>query len=164
MKSTSAADRILAAATVSRGTKKPRLGLTIQFATGEKPLPRSAEIRAWAKGALARDAEITMRFVDEAEASRLNREFRGRDHATNVLTFAYDNAAPLSGDIVFCAPVVAREAAEQGKALASHYAHLVIHGLLHLQGYDHEREADAAEMEAIEKTILRRLGFPDPYA
>jgi probable rRNA maturation factor len=96
----------------------------------------------------------------------LNQRFRGKDYPTNVLSFVYDvpEEAGLVGDLVLCAPVVAREAAEQGKPLAAHYAHLIVHGMLHLQGYDHEDEAQAAEMEALERDVLGRLGFPDPYA
>lgn len=106
-----------------------------------------------------------MRFVKEDEGRQLNRDYRGKDYATNVLTFAYDaDPSPtLSGDIVLCAPVIAREAREQGKPLAEHCAHMVVHGMLHLQGYDHEGEGEATAMEAVERFILRRLGFPDPY-
>jgi len=104
-----------------------------------------------------------VRYVGESEGRRLNREFRGRDHATNVLSFVYE-AKPLAGDIVICAPVVAREARTQGKALDAHHAHLVIHGALHLQGYDHDRSArEAAAMEKRERALLAKLGFPDPY-
>ena len=105
---------------------------------------------------------VTLRYVAEAEGRRLNREFRGKDYATNVLTFIY-SARPLEGDIVICAPVVAREAKAQGKALAAHHAHLLVHGLLHLQGMDHERAADAQLMERRERKILASLGFEDPY-
>jgi len=101
--------------------------------------------------------------VAEAEGRRLNRRYRGKDYATNVLTFVY-STKPLEGDVVICAPVVAHEAREQGKAIRAHYAHLLLHGLLHLQGYDHERKADAARMEARERRILRALGFGDPYS
>ena len=101
--------------------------------------------------------------VAAAEARRLNRDFRGKDYATNVLTFVYGDT-PLAGDIVICAPVVAREAREQGKAVAAHWAHLVVHGLLHLQGHDHERDDEARRMERREKRILAGLGFADPYA
>lgn len=116
------------------------------------------------------DAEVTIRFVEEGEGRRLNRDYRGKDYATNVLTFAYDAApaphltALLCGDIVLCAPVISREAVEQGKPLADHCAHMVVHGMLHLQGYDHEHEGEATAMEAVEGFILRRLGFPDPYS
>jgi probable rRNA maturation factor len=111
---------------------------------------------------LSRPAEVTLRFVAEGEGRRLNREYRGRDYPTNVLTFVYA-ASPLAGDIVVCAPLVAREAREQGKSPEAHYAHLVVHGLLHLQGHDHEEEAEAARMERRERRILLALGFEDPY-
>jgi probable rRNA maturation factor len=110
------------------------------------------------------DAEVTIRIVGAAEGRRLNREFRGRDSATNVLTFPYPDRQPLAGDIVLCAPVVKREAEEQGKRLAAHYAHLTVHGMLHLQGYDHERTAQAVAMERLESEIVTRLRYPDPYA
>jgi probable rRNA maturation factor len=113
---------------------------------------------------LREDAEITVRLVAESEARRLNRDYRGKDYATNVLTFVYEDGPCLTGDIVLCAPVIAREAREQRKALAAHYAHLVVHGALHLQGYDHEAKEDARQMEALESTILKRLGFSNPYA
>ena len=112
---------------------------------------------------MARPAEVTLRFVAEAEGRRLNREFRGRDYATNVLTFVYA-ARPLAGDVVICAPVVAREARAQARPVDAHYAHLVVHGMLHLQGYDHEREREAVRMEGRERRILASLGFADPYA
>jgi probable rRNA maturation factor len=113
---------------------------------------------------LIHDATVTVRFVDAIEGRALNAEFRGKDYATNVLTFVYDDENPRAGDVVLCAPVVRREAAAQGKPLADHHAHLVVHGMLHLQGFDHERHADAAVMEARETAILATLGLPDPYA
>lgn len=148
----------------------PRLQLTVQYAVAQRDgLPSRVELKRWAQAALMHDAEVTIRFVEEDEGRRLNRDYRGKDYATNVLTFAYDaaptphRAAPLCGDIVLCAPVIAREAIEQGKPLAAHFAHMVVHGLLHLQGYDHAQEGEATAMEAVEGFILRRLGFPDPY-
>jgi len=117
-----------------------------------------------AAAALERDADVTLRFVDGREGRALNRRYRGRDRATNVLPFVYDDGVSLSGDIVLCAPVVSKEARAQHKTLRAHYAHLVIHGMLHLQGYDHERDDDAARMEAREIVLLRDLGFDDPYA
>lgn len=116
------------------------------------------------QAALERPANVTLRFVGESEGRMLNRRYRGRDHATNVLTFVYDDVASLAGDIVLCAPVVRREARVQHKTLTAHYAHLVIHGMLHLQGYDHERDEDAARMEARERVLLARLRYRDPYA
>jgi probable rRNA maturation factor len=105
-----------------------------------------------------------VRYVAESEARRLNREFRGRDYATNVLTFIYAAGDALAGDVVICAPVVAREARAQGKALRAHHAHLLVHGLLHLQGLDHEASAAARRMERREREVLALLGMPDPYA
>lgn len=143
-----------------------KLSLSIQYASAEPGLPTRAELRVWAKAALITDAAATLRIVDLDEGLALNRDYRGQDHATNVLTFAYGaelDGDPMSGDIVLCAPVVAREAAEQGKPLASHYAHLTVHGMLHLQGYDHELEQEALAMEAVESFIMKRLGYPDPY-
>lgn len=138
--------------------------LAIQRASRATHVPSDRLLRRWARAALARPAAVTLRYVGEAEGRRLNREYRGRDHATNVLTFVY-SPRPLEGDIVICAPVVAREARTQGKSLRAHHAHLLVHGLLHLQGYDHERgPREAARMEKRERVILGRLGFADPYA
>lgn len=140
--------------------------ISIQRASRAAHIPSDRRIRAWARAALTRKAAVTLRFVAEAEARRLNREFRGKDYATNVLTFVYEarRGGLLSGDVVICAPVVAREARAQSKAADAHYAHLVVHGLLHLQGMDHDRgAADASRMEARERRILRSLGFDDPY-
>ena len=143
--------------------RQPRLALTVQHATAHR-LPSRAALRRWLTAALVRDARVTLRFVDGNEGRALNRRYRGRDRATNVLTFVYDDGASLQGDIVLCAPVVQKEARAQRKTLAAHYAHLVIHGMLHLQGYDHERDAGAARMEAREIALLRGLGYADPYA
>jgi probable rRNA maturation factor len=137
--------------------------LTIQRLSRATHIPSDAMLRRWARAALDRTATVTLRIVAATEARRLNRQFRGKDYATNVLTFAYDGEA-LSGDIVLCAPVVAREAAEQGKPVAAHWAHLVVHGLLHLQGHDHEHDGDARRMERKERRVLHALGFADPYA
>ncbi len=112
---------------------------------------------------MQQELHCTIRIVDEIEGRKLNHDFRGKDYATNVLTFVYDDTEPLSGDIVFCAPVVEREAAEQGKQAIAHYAHLTVHGVLHLQGYDHASEVDAAEMEALETALMVKLGYPAPY-
>jgi probable rRNA maturation factor len=137
--------------------------VVVQRASRAPHIPPDATVRKWMRAALANTARVTVRYVGEAEGRRLNREFRGKDHATNVLSFAYEEK-PLAGDIVICAPVVAREAAAQGKAIAAHHAHLLIHGALHLQGYDHEGSAHAAAaMEKRERAILAKLGFPDPY-
>lgn len=136
--------------------------LAIQRASRASHIPTDARLRRWARATLPA-ATVTLRFVAEAEGRRLNREFRGKDYATNVLTFVY-GASPLVGDVVICAPVVAREARAQKKVVDAHYAHLLVHGLLHLQGHDHEEEAPAARMERRERAILRTLGYPDPYA
>ncbi|MEP7261663.1 MAG: rRNA maturation RNase YbeY [Usitatibacter sp.] len=141
------------------------LTLQVQRATRARHLPSDRMLRAWARAALTRDARVTLRYVNAAEGRRLNRDFRAKDYATNVLTFVYAEGRRLSGDIVICAPVVMREAREQGKDLEAHHAHLVVHGLVHLQGMDHEASnAEAQKMEQRERSILRRLGFPDPYA
>jgi probable rRNA maturation factor len=138
--------------------------MTVQSAVDAEILPARATLRRYAQAALERDAQVTLRIVDGREGRALNRRYRGRDYATNVLTFVYDDGMSLAGDIVLCAPVVAREARAQRKTQKAHYAHLVIHGMLHLQGYDHERDDDAAAMESREIALLRTLGFEDPYA
>jgi probable rRNA maturation factor len=154
------------------GIARPRLRLAVQYAVSARGLPTPALLRRWAKAALERDAVLALRLVGAAEGRRLNAQYRGKDYATNVLTFVYDgvgtNAAtdadPLSGDLVLCVPVVRREAREQGKTLAQHCAHLVVHGMLHLQGYDHDRDRTARRMEARETALLATMGIPDPYA
>lgn len=135
----------------------------VQYATGSSTVPTRPQFRRWVKAALMQQAEIVLRLVDEAEGRELNRQFRGKDYATNVLTFVYDDMQPLTGDIVLCAPVVSQEAQQQHKDLLAHYAHLTVHGVLHLQGYDHIEDADAAEMEQLETRILATLGYADPY-
>jgi probable rRNA maturation factor len=142
------------------------LALSLQL---PDPVHRSAlprhRVARWLRAALAATpAELTVRIVGEAEGRALNREFRGKDYATNVLTFDYQRAPVVVADLVLCAPVVEREAAEQGIGLDAHYAHLLVHGALHAQGFDHERAKDAAAMEARESAILAGLGFADPYA
>lgn len=140
--------------------------LTLQYVADFPGTPSRSQFRRWVDAALMRNAEIAeivLRIVDEDEGRELNRHFRGKDKATNVLTFVYDEFRPLSGDIVLCAPVVISEAQQQQKDLAAHYAHLTVHGVLHLQGYDHEHEADAAVMEQLETDIITQLGYADPY-
>lgn len=146
------------------GGEAPALKLAIQSGVDPARLPRRPTLRRWALVALERDASVTVRFVGEREGRELNLRYRGRDRATNVLTFVYDDGVSLEGDIVLCAPVILKEARAQRKTLAAHYAHLVIHGMLHLQGYDHERDTDAAAMERRETTLLRSLRYRDPYA
>jgi len=145
-----------------------QLTLSLQFARDatqhRAQLPRH-KVARWIRHALAMDAEITVRIVGAEEGQQLNRDYRHKDYATNVLTFDYAPAPVVMADLVLCAPVVAREAAELGKPLAEHYAHLLVHGALHAQGWDHETsEADAEAMEAHETALLARLGFADPYA
>jgi probable rRNA maturation factor len=149
------------------------LQLSLQFGTlankEELALHRAAlprhSVARWIRHALALDAEITVRIVDAEEGQALNREYRKKDYATNVLTFDYTQEPVVTADLVLCAPVVAREAAENGKSLKDHYAHLLVHGTLHAQGWDHETsEEDANEMEAYETAILAELGIADPYA
>lgn len=134
----------------------------IQIISRLRGLPTAAQLRRWLAAAIATPAEITLRVVNGAEARVLNRDYRSRDYATNVLTFAY-GGAPLVADIVLCAPVLAREAREQGKPLLAHYAHLCIHGALHATGMDHQKRAQAVRMEAREVEILGSLGFDNPY-
>ena len=140
----------------------PKLSLAVQYAVEAAGLPTRAQVRKWVKAALASDAEITVRFVDEEEGRSLNHDYRSKDYATNVLSFIY-SSTPVQGDLVICAPVVAREAQDQGKVIDAHYAHLIVHGVLHLQGFDHEIEAEAEKMEAHETEIVIKLGYPDPY-
>ena len=171
--------------------KPHKISLVVQYASSSRLVPKRAQLRRWISAALKRDAHITLRIVDEPEGRKLNNEYRGRDYATNVLTFVYDDAEstpqppnpsrpplvrggvmkgpggvalqPLHGDMVICAPVVEKEAAEQHKDLLAHYAHLSIHAALHLQGYGHEDEKDAAAMESLETALMLKLRYPDPY-
>jgi probable rRNA maturation factor len=146
-------------------TKPHRLSLAVQYASADGDVPTRSQFRRWIAAALQQDAQITLRIVDEAEGRELNRDYRGKDYATNVLTFVYDDVpAPLTGDFVLCAPVVAREARDQGKDLKAHYAHLVVHATLHLHGYDHEDAREAEEMEKMETALMAKLRYPDPYA
>ncbi len=140
-----------------------KLSLSVQYASNAKKLPTRQQFRRWVKAALEQDVQIALRIVDEIEGRALNHSYRGKDYATNVLTFVYDEAEPLYGDVVICAPVVAREAEEQAKDLLAHYAHLTIHAALHLQGYDHENNRDAERMEARETALMIKLRYPDPY-
>ena len=146
-----------------------QLTLSLQFgrfdgaAAHRAVLPRH-KVARWIRHALAADAEITVRIVGEDEGRQLNRDYRHKDYATNVLTFDYTQEPLVTADLVLCAPVVEREAREQNKSLEEHYAHLLVHGTLHAQGWDHETSAeDADEMEELETDIMRKLGFADPY-
>jgi probable rRNA maturation factor len=164
---------------------RPQLSMQIQLGDGVEALPVSRpQLRRWAQAALERDAALTLRFVSEAEGRALNRKYRDQDHATNVLTFAYpidpvhenlhegtplsihkkvNGAPPAQADILICIAVVAAEAAEQKKSLNHHLAHLVIHGALHAQGWEHDEEEQAQKMEAVETQLLARFGISDPY-
>ncbi|MDD2915798.1 MAG: rRNA maturation RNase YbeY [Gallionella sp.] len=139
------------------------LSLSVQYASTAPDMPTRAQLRRWIKTALQKDVQMTLRIVDETEGRELNSNYRGKDYATNVLTFVYDDAATVSGDVVICAPVVEREAGAQHKDRLAHYAHLAIHAALHLQGYDHENDTEAAQMEALETALMVKLHYPDPY-
>ena len=147
-----------------------QLQLSLQFgpsaeAAAHRELLSRSRVTRWIRHALAVDAEITVRIVDAEEGRKLNREYRKKDYATNVLTFDYQQEPTVMADLVLCAPVVEREAREQNKTLEEHYAHLLVHGTLHAQGWDHETsEEDAEEMEAYETDIMKEMGFEDPYA
>ncbi len=147
----------------------PQLTLSLQFSQLSDPAPHRAalprhKVARWLRHALDANGEFTVRIVDAEEGQALNRDYRQKDYATNVLTFDYAQEPVVMADLVLCAPVVAREAAEQGKTLQQHYAHLLVHGALHAQGWDHETsEADAEDMEAREIEILAALGLPNPY-
>ena len=141
------------------------LSLSLQFADPtDRALVTRHRVARWLHAALKRPAEITVRIVDADEGRALNREYRGKDYPTNVLTFDYQREPTVVADLVLCAPVVRREADEQALALVDHYAHLVVHGALHAQGHDHQRAADAVVMERRESEILKALGVADPYA
>jgi len=145
--------------------RRARLSLSIQYAVAGEDLPARSVLRRWAAAALAKDAVVTLRFVDTTEGEALNRGYRRKSGPTNVLSFVYDDRpGVVHGDVVLCFPLLRQEAAEQGKPLAAHCAHLVVHGMLHLQGYDHGRADEAATMETREVAILAALGVADPYA
>jgi probable rRNA maturation factor len=149
----------------------PEFSLSVQFASEADALPSRAQIRRWVAAALEHAAEITVRIVDAEEAQALNQDYRDKSYVPNVLTFEYgeighdeSGRGVLGGDVVICAPVVEREAREQGKPLNDHYAHMTIHGVLHLQGYDHIDPAEAEIMESREVAILKRFHLPNPYS
>jgi probable rRNA maturation factor len=146
-------------------TARPALQLSLQFADRRHraELPRH-QVARWMRAALDAPAQMAVRIVDSDEAQNLNRDWRGKDYATNVLTFDYEREPVVVADLVLCAPVVEREAHAEGKRVVAHYAHLLVHGVLHAQGWDHERLLDARRMERRETEILLALGFDDPYA
>lgn len=150
----------------------PRLGLVVQDATVDGATPPAADLLSWARASVdsRRDSreELVIRLVDADESAELNHTYRGKQGPTNVLSFAFEPPPgiaemPHIGDLVICQSVVEREARDQGKAVEAHYAHMVVHGVLHLRGYDHQTETEARTMEALETRILDQLGFPDPY-
>ncbi len=155
----------------AKSKPQPALSLSVQY-----PDPRLQTaitrpmVRRWVKAALLAPAELTIRFVDAEEGRVLNRDYRAKDYATNVLTFAYNEGediaddAPTRADLILCTDVLEKEAAEQRKSVADHAAHLIVHGVLHAQGYDHEDDAEATEMESLETAMLAKLGIADPYA
>ncbi len=140
-----------------------KLNLSVQYRVRGNNLPSRPLLRKWALAALKQPAQITLRIVGEKEGRMLNRDFLGKNYATDVLTFTYPDRRPLTGDIALCAPVVTREARERGISMKACYAHLVVHGVLHLQGYDHHQQAEALKMEKMETQIITRLGFRNPY-
>ena len=144
---------------------KPTLSLSLQFADKRHRdlLPRH-KVARWLKAALESDAELTVRMVDAEEGQALNRDYRQKDYATNVLTFDYTQEPVVMADLILCAPVIEREAQEQNKKLVAHYAHMLVHGALHAQGWDHLEDDEAQAMEQREREILAALGFDDPYA
>ena len=150
---------------------KNKLSLSVQYADDrlETTVTRQ-KVRRWVQAALLGPAELAVRFVDAEEGRALNRDYRSKDYATNVLTFAYNEGEqlaadePVRADIVLCTDVLEREAREQNKTVEEHTAHLVVHGVLHAQGYDHDDEEEAAEMEQLERDVMAALGYPDPYA
>ncbi len=148
---------------------EPRLPVDVQYACASSDVPEKAALCQWAQAALgaASPAELVIRIVDETESRELNRRYRGKDRPTNVLSFTFEAPAGIDcghlGDLVICAPVVQQEAAAQGKVADHHWAHMVVHGVLHLRGYDHASDARAAEMEALEARILAGFGIADPY-
>ena len=150
---------------VATRRKAPRSAqLRLSVVGSAEGLPSRATLRRWVQLALERDAHITLVFIDARGGRRLNREFRGRDYATNVLTFGYQKRPRILADIVLCVPVLAREARAQGKTLRQHLAHLLIHGTLHAHGYDHQTDRQAKKMQNLERQFLSQIGIQDPYA
>ncbi|MCA1247135.1 rRNA maturation RNase YbeY [Massilia sp. MS-15] len=151
--------------------KKHKLDLEVQYPDTRLEQEITAQmLQRWVEAALLGPAELSIRFVDAGEGQALNRQYRGKDYATNVLTFAYNEGEdlgeddPTQADIILCTDVLMREAQEQGKTVEEHAAHLVVHGVLHAQGYDHEHDEEAEEMEQFERDIMEVLGYPDPYS
>lgn len=145
------------------GKPARRLDLSVRYNLKSDNQPARPLIRSWVRAVEPGAAQIAVCFVDEAEGRELNANYRGKDYATNVLSFPYETEPVLLGDLVLCWPVVEREAADQGKSVEAHTAHLIVHGVLHLQGWDHETDDEALQMENEEREILKSLGYPDPY-
>jgi probable rRNA maturation factor len=143
--------------------RKPSATISVQRGTRASDAPTRNQIISFARAAMLRDMEITIRIVNASEGLQLNFDYRHKDYATNVLSFVYESEPAVHGDLVLCAPVISREAAEQDKSILAHYAHMIVHGVLHLHGYDHIDETDAERMEALEIDIMTKLGFANPY-
>ncbi len=143
--------------------KKARLKLEIQYGFKDRDLPSKKNMWRWASSAITRDMSITIRLIDESEGRSLNKQFCGKEHATNVLSFPYDLDSGLEGDIAICLPIVKKEAIQQNKEFHAHLAHLIIHGVLHIQGFTHDNRSAAERMESREKSLLNSLGFGNPY-
>jgi len=141
----------------------PLVNITVQNVSNYADIETRMQFRKWAKAAIRVDTEVTIRIVGEEEGRELNKTYRGKDYATNVLTFPITEMPHLMGDIIICAPIVESESLTQNKSLEAHYAHLTVHGILHLHGYDHETEAQAELMEGLETAIVMKLGYPNPY-
>lgn len=145
-------------------SKQSNQSIEVQIATSRRGVPHARKLREWARSALAKSPYLLcIRIVGTQESRVLNRTWRGKDKPTNVLSFPYEEEGGLRGDLAVCAAVVAREAREQGKPLSAHWAHMIVHGILHLQGYDHMNSRDAKRMEAREVAILSHFGYQDPY-
>jgi probable rRNA maturation factor len=141
----------------------PSLRISVQYASNKESLPTKNKFKKWAMAALRVDTEVTIRIVDEDEGRELNNHYRGKDYATNVLTFPLTEEPSMMRDIIICAPEVEAESQAQNKPLEAHYAHLTVHGVLHLHGYDHETDAQAELMEGLETAIITKLGYASPY-
>lgn len=164
MAKTSSAPRVKPGKSGQEAAAKTNLSLSVQYACKDAALPSRPTVRRWVRASCPSPAAVTVRFVDAEEGRQLNRDYRGRDYATNVLSFVYSSSPQVAGDLAVCLPVVLQEAQQQGKAADAHFAHLIVHGMLHLQGYDHEvSETEARRMEDEERSVLARLGYPDPY-
>jgi len=137
--------------------------ITILRASRSTNQPTDYALKKWVRHACPHPMLVTVRLVDQPEGQRLNAQFRGRDYPTNILSFSYETHPKIIGDLVLCSPIIKREACLQHKSLQRHYAHLIVHGMLHLQGYDHLEEAEATKMEKIEITLLRQIHIPNPY-